>query len=53
MWLWICLGIIVLGLVYWACVGIWLKHKADDLMQEVSDMGERVSKLMDTLQVQD
>ena len=44
-WVWIFLGIAVLGLAVLGSYTVWLIHKASDLMSELTMLGTRAEEL--------
>ena len=49
MWVMIFAGIAVAGLIMLISYGIWLAHKASDVMSEVVVLGDRAGQLMELL----
>lgn len=49
MWVLIFGGIALAGLVMLICYGVWLAHKASDVLSEVSVLGDQAGRLMDLL----
>ena len=46
-WVVICAGIAVAGLIMVVSYAIWLAHKASDVMSEVGVLGDRAGQLME------
>lgn len=49
MWVWVFLGIGLVGLVSVVCWGIWLWHKAQDVFSEVEMLSTRAQELSDLI----
>jgi hypothetical protein len=48
-WVLIFGGIALAGLVLLICYGVWLAHKASDVMSEVAVLGDQAGRLIDLL----
>lgn len=48
-WVFVFGGIALAGVVMVICYGVWLAHKAADVLSEVAVLGERTGQLADLL----
>ncbi len=48
-WVFVFGGIALAGVVMLVCYGVWLAHKAADVLSEVSVVGDRLGQLADLL----
>lgn len=44
LWVWVFLGIGLVGLIVMICYAVWLAHKASDLFSEFKMLGQRASE---------
>ena len=48
-WVWIFLGIAVIGFISMVCWAVWLFHKAADVYSEIQMLGKRGQEIADLL----